>query len=46
MTTRVFTIVLNWNREQDTIECLESLQKLNTNNIEHSIISTALTVNV
>lgn len=34
----VFTIVLNWNREQDTIECLESLLEVNTKNIDHTIV--------
>jgi GT2 family glycosyltransferase len=35
---KVFTIVLNWNREQDTIDCLKSLEKMDVTNIDHHIV--------
>lgn len=35
---KVFTVVLNWNRKQDTLDCIASLKKLDTKNIDHEIV--------
>lgn len=36
--TSVFTVILNWNRKQDTLECIKSVQKLHSPSISNTII--------
>lgn len=35
---KVFTVVLNWNRKTDTLDCISSLKKLDTKDIDHKIV--------
>jgi GT2 family glycosyltransferase len=36
--TKIFVVVLNWNRDKDTIECLKSVNKLSTSGNQLSVI--------
>src|SRR5688572_9491632 len=38
MNSKVYTIVLNWNGEEDTIECMKSLLGMDTKNADHAIV--------
>ena len=40
---KVFIIILNWNNLQDTVECLESLKKLDYQNFEIVLVDNAST---
>jgi len=40
---KVFIIILNWNNLQDTVECLESLKKLDYQNFEIILVDNAST---
>ncbi|MBW1855160.1 MAG: glycosyltransferase family 2 protein [Deltaproteobacteria bacterium] len=40
---KVFIIILNWNNLQDTVECLESVKKLNYQNFEIVLVDNAST---
>ncbi|MBI2268183.1 MAG: glycosyltransferase family 2 protein [Candidatus Blackburnbacteria bacterium] len=35
---KVFAVILNWNRKQDTIECLESIKKLTISGFQFSVV--------
>ena len=35
---KVSIVILNWNREKDTIECLESIEKLDTKSLKVNVI--------
>lgn len=43
MTPLVFVIVLNWNGQNDTLECLQSLQKLDYDNFELLVVDNGST---
>jgi hypothetical protein len=36
--TKIFTIILNWNRPDDTLECLKSLSRINKDGFENEIV--------
>ncbi|MBI1863902.1 glycosyltransferase family 2 protein, partial [Candidatus Woesebacteria bacterium] len=36
--TKIFIIILNWNRYQDTHDCLKSLEKINKKNLDLNIL--------
>ena len=38
MQKKIYIILLNWNNEEDTIECIESLKKINYNNYKIIVI--------
>jgi len=38
MQKKIYIILLNWNNEEDTIECIESLKKMNYNNYKIIVI--------
>src|SRR3989338_8229659 len=43
MNSLVYIIIINWNNAKDTIECLESLQKMNYENYRVVLVDNAST---